>query len=106
MRIRTRLFLGTTALVLALVLVQWWLQNRQVEAIRGELARVAATVGESLVLGQGVHATGEPHSVRAELTATNDVFVKRARPVDVLQGPDSELPVGEAVARERRKELV
>lgn len=50
MRIRTRLFLATAALVLALVGVQGWLHVRQVRALQEETARVAASVGEQLVL--------------------------------------------------------
>lgn len=50
MPIRTRLFLATAALVLALVGVQGWLHLRQVRALHEELARVAASVGEQLVL--------------------------------------------------------
>ena len=49
MRIQTRLFLVTAALVLALVGVQWWLQVRQLNALETELAYVAAGVSENLV---------------------------------------------------------
>lgn len=49
MRIQTRLFLVTAALVLALVGVQWWLQTRQLSALETELANVAAGVSENLV---------------------------------------------------------
>ena len=52
MSIRTRLFLGTTALALALVAVQWWLQSRQLAGLQRELATVAASVGEGLILSE------------------------------------------------------
>lgn len=45
MRIQTRLFLGTAALVLALMALQWWLYARQLRSIEGEVTRVATTVG-------------------------------------------------------------
>jgi signal transduction histidine kinase len=55
--IRTRLFLGTTALALALVAVQWWLQSRQLAGLQRELAAVAASVGEGLILSEGTTTT-------------------------------------------------
>ncbi len=45
MRIQTRLFLGTAALVLALMALQWWLFARQLRSIEDEVTRVATTVG-------------------------------------------------------------
>ena len=45
MRIQTRLFLGTAALVLALMALQWWLYARQLRSIEDEVTRVATTVG-------------------------------------------------------------
>jgi signal transduction histidine kinase len=57
--IRTRLFLGTTALALALVAVQWWLQSRQLAGLQRELATVAASVGESLILSEGAPAAAQ-----------------------------------------------
>lgn len=50
MRIRTQLFLGTAALILALVGIQWWLQLQQLKAIEREVGNVAATVGEKVIL--------------------------------------------------------
>lgn len=50
MRIRTRLFLGTAALVLALVALQFWLQLRQLRAVEGEIARVATSIGRGLLM--------------------------------------------------------
>jgi signal transduction histidine kinase len=49
MRIRTQLFFGTGALVLALVVLGWWLQRRQLEALEHELTEVAAAVGQELL---------------------------------------------------------
>lgn len=51
MTIRTRLFLGVGALVLALVGVQVWLQARQLQAIERGLGEVATTVGSALLTG-------------------------------------------------------
>jgi signal transduction histidine kinase len=45
MRIQTRLFLGTAALVLALMATQWWIYTRQLQSIEDEVTRVATTVG-------------------------------------------------------------
>jgi signal transduction histidine kinase len=45
MRIQTRLFLGTAALVLTLMAVQWWIYTRQLRSIEDEVTRVATTVG-------------------------------------------------------------
>lgn len=49
MRIQTRLFVGTAMLVLALMGVQWWLHQRQLNSIEQELATVATTVGKRLL---------------------------------------------------------
>jgi signal transduction histidine kinase len=49
MRIQTRLFLGTAALVLALMGLQWWLYARQLRSIEDEVTRVATTVGTSVL---------------------------------------------------------
>jgi len=58
--IRTRLFLGATALVLALVAVQWWLQSRQLAGLHRELVAVAASVGEGLILGESAAVPRSP----------------------------------------------
>lgn len=68
MGLRARLFTGTTALVLALVAVQWWLQSRQLTAIQRELAVVAGSVGEGLVL-HGVAGDGAPITLRGAAEA-------------------------------------
>ena len=49
MRIQTRLFLGTAALVLALMALQWWLYARQLRSIEDEVTRVATTVGTRIL---------------------------------------------------------
>jgi signal transduction histidine kinase len=49
MRIQTRLFLGTAALVLALMAIQWWIYARQLRSIEDEVTRVATTVGTSVL---------------------------------------------------------
>ena len=56
MRVRSQLLLGTSALVLALVGVQSYLQVRQLQALELELAQVATSVGEGLLFG-GVDAS-------------------------------------------------
>jgi signal transduction histidine kinase len=50
MRIQTRLFLGTTLLVLSLMLVQWWIHERQMKAIEREIGTVATSVGRHFLL--------------------------------------------------------
>ncbi len=49
MRIQTRLFVGTAALVLALMALQWWLYSRQLRSIEDEVTRAATTVGTHLL---------------------------------------------------------
>ncbi len=51
MRIQTRLFLGTAALVLTLMGLQWWIYSRQLRSIEGDLGRVATTVGREILSG-------------------------------------------------------
>ena len=52
MRIQTRLFLGTAALVLALMGLQWWLYSRQLRAIEDELSHVATSVGKGVLTAE------------------------------------------------------
>jgi signal transduction histidine kinase len=52
MRIQTRLFLGTAALVLALMATQWWLYARQLRSIEDEVTRVATTVGTRVLTAE------------------------------------------------------
>ena len=49
MRIQTRLFLGTAALVLTLMAVQWWIYTRQLRSIEDDVTRVATTVGTHIL---------------------------------------------------------
>lgn len=49
MKLQTRLFLGTAALVMAVTVCQWWLHRRQVDALRAQLGEVAASVGRGLL---------------------------------------------------------
>jgi uncharacterized membrane protein YhfC len=49
MRIQTRLFLGTAALVVVLTATQWWLHRRQLVAIEHELGAVATAVGKGIL---------------------------------------------------------
>lgn len=49
MRIQTRLFLGTAALVLAVMGLQWWLYARQLRSIEEDLTNVAASVGKDVL---------------------------------------------------------
>jgi signal transduction histidine kinase len=52
MRIQTRLFLGTAALVLALMATQWWLYARQLRSIEDEVTRVATKVGTRVLTAE------------------------------------------------------
>jgi signal transduction histidine kinase len=52
MRIQTRLFLGTAALVLALMALQWWLYARQLRSFEDEVTRVATTVGTRILTAE------------------------------------------------------
>lgn len=49
MRIRTRLFVATAALVLALTGVQWWIHARQLAETERALGEVATSVGRGLL---------------------------------------------------------
>ena len=70
MRIRTQLFLGTAALVAALVGVQWWLQSRQLEAVEQELVRVAAQVGQNVMFRHTIPLpAGKRRLVMQQVTA-------------------------------------
>ncbi len=69
MRIQTRLFLGTAALVLALMALQWWLYARQLRSIEDEVTRVATTVGTRVLSAERAIFSG------AVLTGAHDVWV-------------------------------
>lgn len=78
MRIQTRLFLGTAALVLALMALQWWLYARQLRSIEDEVTRVATTVGtrvlsaERAIFGDALFAGTDNVWVDAEGVAKLD----------------------------------
>jgi signal transduction histidine kinase len=72
MRIQTRLFLGTAALVLALMALQWWLYARQLRSIEDEVTRVATTIGTRVLT--------------AERSIFSDVFLHGARDMWVAGG--------------------
>ena len=75
MRIQTRLFLGTAALVLALMGLQWWIYSRQLRSIEGDLGRVATTVGREILSGDlnvffdEIDSDAEAHTGLAWVTA-------------------------------------
>jgi signal transduction histidine kinase len=69
MRIQTRLFLGTAALVLALMALQWWVYSRQLRSIEDEVTRVATTVGSHILSGERAIFAG------AHLGQVSDVWV-------------------------------
>ncbi len=78
MRIQTRLFLGTAALVLALMALQWWLYARQLRSIEDEVTRVATTVGtgvltaERAIFGEALVAGAHNVWVDTDCDATTD----------------------------------
>jgi signal transduction histidine kinase len=49
MRLQTRFFLGTSALVLAVMAAQWWLHMRQLGALPAAVGAVATSVGRDLL---------------------------------------------------------
>jgi len=59
MRIQTRLFLGTAALVLALMGLQWWIYSRQLRSIEDDLTRVATTVGKEMLTAEKAFFSGD-----------------------------------------------
>ncbi len=52
MRIQTRLFLGTAALVLTLMGTQWLLYSRQLQSIEDDVSNVATTVGTGVLTAE------------------------------------------------------
>jgi len=79
MRIQTRLFLGTAALVLALMALQWWLYARQLRSIEDEITRVATTIGtrvlsaEREIFGEALFAGARNVWVNTDGSAEIDV---------------------------------
>ena len=80
MRIQTRLFLATAALVLALMALQWWLYARQLRSIEDEVTRVATTVGTRVLSAEraifgGALFTGA-HNVRVNTDDDAEIDMK------------------------------
>jgi signal transduction histidine kinase len=112
MRIQTRLFLGTAALVLALMGLQWWLYARQLRAIEADLTRVATTVGEGLLTAEGfflghdvVIATGEEprgtwvdHTIDVQIADVDDSEERTEQRADVLFMPVPARPPADVAA--------
>jgi signal transduction histidine kinase len=98
MRIQTRLFLGTAALVLALMGLQWWIYSRQLRSIEGDLGRVATTVGREILSGDlnvffdEIDADAEAHTgftwVAAGGIPATDEETKRRMETPILVVPD------------------
>jgi signal transduction histidine kinase len=129
MTIRTRLFLGVGALVLALVGVQVWLQARQLQAIERGLGEVATTVGSALLTGPAAPilwhveeehrgAQGkvgfewrmdeklEKQEVSGDRDGSSSSHVVVVPPLQGVTGPHLPTPGGEGVTADRRlKEL-
>ncbi len=105
MRIQTRLFLGTAALVLALMGLQWWLYARQLRSIEEDLTNVAASVGKDVLTAEiaffgGAEATvennvwlttgGHEVDVAGSLVAEESEAEKNVHVVVIPQPPDLE----------------
>ena len=88
MRIQTRLFFGTAALVLALMAVQWWLHVRQLRSIERDLARVATSVGKEILSGDLMVVPGPLN--RTEEGPGDAVWVEAARPQAIREGENAE----------------
>jgi signal transduction histidine kinase len=88
MRIQTRLFLGTAALVLALMALQWWLYARQLRSIEDEVTRVATTVGtrilsaEREIFGEALFAGARDVWVDADGAKKIEAEAESARQVE------------------------
>jgi len=72
MRIQTRLFLGTAALVLALMGLQWWIYARQLRSIEEELTNVAASIGEGVLTAEFAFFGGDEAMVENNVWLTSD----------------------------------
>jgi signal transduction histidine kinase len=90
MRIQTRLFLGTAALVLALMAVQWWLHARQLRAIERDLGRVATSVGKEILSGET--AIFREKTGPAGEKSKGLMWVGGAKPEPFDEGEESEDP--------------
>lgn len=96
MRIQTRLFLGTAALVLALMGLQWWVYARQLRSIEEELTNVAASVGKDVLTAEFAFFGG------AEAIVESNVWLSADE-----RGVDKELlPVTEDFEAEKNVHVV
>jgi signal transduction histidine kinase len=96
MRIQTRLFLGTAALVLALMGLQWWFYARQLRSIEEELTNVAASVGKDVLTAEFAFFGG------AEATVESSVWLSADE-----DGVDTDLlPVTEEGEAEKNVQVV
>ncbi|MDH3815192.1 MAG: hypothetical protein OEV48_11940, partial [Acidobacteriota bacterium] len=97
MRIQTRLFLGTAALVLALMALQWWLYARQLRSIEDEVTRVATTVGtrvlsaERAIFGQALFSGA--HNVWVSTDGDAEIDTEAGSTPDVEQDSDVKVVV-------------
>jgi len=95
MRIQTRLFLGTAALVLALMALQWWVYARQLRSIEDEVTRVATTVGtrvlsaERAIFGKTLFAGAHNVRVNTDHDAENETEADDCTDV----GPETDVQV-------------
>jgi signal transduction histidine kinase len=120
MRIQTRLFLGTAALVLALMALQWWLYARQLRSIEDEVTRVATTVGTRVLSAEraifggallaGTHNVWVSTDGNAEIDTEdgNSHGVERGTDVQVVMVPHPANPniVEQQGKRVMRREIV
>ena len=85
------------ALVLALMAVQWWLHQRQLEALESELSSVAASVGKDML-------SGAPEGVSNPLQAEMDDFMADPPGLELdarAMDPDLPLEMSGAMDAER-----
>jgi signal transduction histidine kinase len=123
MRIQTRLFVGTAALVLSLMAIQWWLYSRQLRSIEQELTDVATTVGkgmldaEHIFFSDGVTVAGEANSDEDVVWVAEDEAVDDEAPdpdpdqlepprVRVMRLPEIADPESDKVVEQRVEVVV
>lgn len=106
MRIRTQLFAGTALLVIGLVGIQWWLQNRQLQELDQQLAELAVQVGREIYVhdgwlletshprpdksGQGTPVKASPAAKEASIGATfitDQAFFYNTGSLSLKKGP-------------------
>jgi signal transduction histidine kinase len=90
MKIQTRLFVGTAALVLSLMAIQWWLYSRQLRSIEQELTDVATSVGEGMLTAEHIFLN---HDVKiGEEGDAGAVWVERQPGADAGDGAADAAP--------------